>query len=77
MKKFEELKTKTAEFAKSERGSRVIEGASIGMIATGSAVIGGTIGALVGTNAVLKVISKKQLQVVLTPEIVESIKQMA
>ena len=77
MKKFEELKTKTAEFANSARGSRVIEGASIGCIAAGSAVIGGIIGARSGANAVLKVISKKQLQVVLTPEIVESIKTMA
>lgn len=77
MKKFEELKTKTAEFANSARGSRVIEGASIGCIAAGSAVIGGIIGARSGANAVLKVLSEKQLQVVLTPEIVESIKQMA
>ena len=77
MKKFEELKTKTAEFANSARGSRVIEGASIGCIAAGSAVIGGIIGARSGANVVLQVLSKKQLQVVLTPEIVESIKQMA
>ena len=77
MKKFEELKTKTAEFANSARGSRVIEGASIGCIAAGSAVIGGIIGARSGANVVLKVISEKQLQVVLTPEIVESIKTMA
>ena len=77
MKKFEELKTKTAEFVKSDRGSRVIDGASIGCIAAGSAVIGGIIGARSGANAVLQVLSEKKLQVVLTPEIVESIAKMA